>query len=495
MTIQRMIIIAVFLGLVLIVGGLWGCSGKEEDDNNIEADDDDDATVCDENNPDWTVGLLSCTPDATDGYTLISPIASHTTYLIDIHGRQVHSWKNINFPGDSAPYLLEDGSLLRSVNTAIGSNFDTGGGIAGGIERFSWEGELIWEFEYNSNKYCSHHDIEMLPNGNILIIAWQLKDSAEAIAAGRDPNMLIDDNLWPDSIIEVEPKGLKGGKIVWEWHLWDHLIQDYDPSKNNYGVVENHPELVNINFGGVAADWTHINAVDYNEKLDQIVISVHNFSEIWVIDHSTTIAEAAGHTGGNSGMGGDILYRWGNPVAYGVGNEGDQKLFGQHDAQWIPADYPGEGNFLIFNNGVGPMENFYSTVDEWIPPVDSQGMYEYVSEQAFGPESTAWTYIADNPTDFYSGNISGAQRLPTGNTLICSGNEGHIFEVTEGGKIVWSYINPVTDFGVLNQGDPVMPEGSPPTNMVYRSFRHSPGYPAFDGRDLTPGDYIEGPAD
>lgn len=508
MSIHRYVVFTLFFFLICFIG----CTSEEDDDKKTSSDsggssddddnddandddasndDDDDTSECDENNPDWTVGLLYCTPDASDGYTLIAPTSSFTTYLIDIHGRLVHSWENINFPGDSAPYLLEDGSLLRSVNSAVDSHFD-GASLAGGIERLTWDGELIWDFSYYGSNFCSHHDIELLPNGNVLMIVWQLKDSDETIAAGRDPNMLIDDELWPDSIIEIEPDGPKGGNVVWEWHMWDHLIQDFDPGEQNYGMVEDHPELININFGGPGADWTHSNAVDYNSKLDQIVLSVHNFGEIWVIDHSTTTAQAAGHTGGNSGMGGDILYRWGNPAAYQAGNESDQMLFAQHDAQWIPESYPGGGNFLVFNNLAGQLKDNYSTVDEWIPPVDSNGMYEYATGNAYGPDSPLWTYIADNPPDFFSGNISGAHRLSTGNTLICSGNQGHIFEVTEEGKTVWSYINPVAAAGILNQGDPVNEDGVPSFNMLFRSYRHAPDYPAFDGRDLTPGDYIEG---
>lgn len=110
-------------------------------------------------------------------------------------------------------------------------------------------------------------------------------------------------------------------------------------------------------------------------------------------------------------MGGDVLYRWGNPVAYGAGNEGNRKFFGQHDAQWIPEGYPGGGNLMVFNNNVSKMEKMYSTVDEWIPPVDSFGMYDFVSGQTYRPDSTVWTYIADDPTELYSDNISGAHGL------------------------------------------------------------------------------------
>ena len=129
-------------------------------------------------------------------------------------------------------------------------------------------------------------------------------------------------------IVEIEPDGPTGGNIVWEWHVWDHLVQDADPTKDNYGVIADHPELLDINFGDVeGGTWLHVNAVDYNPELDQIVICARNVSEIYIIDHSTTAEEAAGHTGGNQGHGGDFLYRWGNPLVYGRGTEDDQVIF------------------------------------------------------------------------------------------------------------------------------------------------------------------------
>jgi hypothetical protein len=384
--------------------------------------------------------------DPCDGYTLFAPEFTKNTYLIDINGEIVHGWESDYIQG-IAVYLLENGNLVRNNLPGINPTFGTTGGINGRVEVFDWNGTLIWEYEYFTSEYCLHHDIEVLPNGNILMIAWEYKTRAEAIAAGRNPNNIPAGELWPDHIIEVKPTGSSGGDIIWEWHVWDHLIQNYDSTKDNYGIVEDHPELIDINFGGRQADWNHINSIDYHEEFDQILLSSHNQNEIWIIDHSTTSAEAAGHTGGKYGKGGDLLYRWGNPQVYDTGGRVDQKLYGQHDAQWIESGCPGEGNILVFNNGMG---RGYSSVDEIIPPVDSSGNYVLSSGLAYGPEEQTWVYTAENPTDFFADKISGAQRLPNGNTLICNGPSGLFFEVTPQKEIVWEYANPFSVMGKKN---------------------------------------------
>src|SRR5262249_12700676 len=157
--------------------------------------------------------------------------------------------------------------------------------------------------------------------------------------------------------------------------------------------------------------------VAYNAELDQVMMSVYEFSEIWVIDHSTTTAEASGHKGGRSGRGGDLLYRWGNPRAYRAGAVKDQRLFGQHDSHWIAKGLPGEGHVLVFNNGMRRTGGAYSSVEEIVLPVAANGRYEYTPGKAFGPERPVWTYAAPKRTDFYAPFISGAARLPNGNTL------------------------------------------------------------------------------
>ncbi|MEJ2193245.1 MAG: aryl-sulfate sulfotransferase [Ignavibacteriaceae bacterium] len=438
---------------------------------------------------DRTVGLFLNNSASFNGYTLFAPLEYTSTYIIDNAGRLIHSWEGTNTPGMCA-YLLDNGNLLRAA--VIDNPFLGGGGEGGLIQEFNWEGDLIWEFKYSSDQYRQHHDVEKLPNGNVLVIAWENKSAEEAITAGRNPDLMMQNELWPDHIIEIQPDSNGSANIVWEWHIWDHLIQEFDPSALNYGVVSDHPELIDINFVGTApnpsgADWNHINSVDYNEELDQIMLSVRNFCEIWVIDHSTTSGEAAGHTGGNSGIGGDLLYRWGNPQTYNAGNATEQKLFLQHDAHWIQTGLPGEGNILIFNNGLFRPDGNYSTIDEITPPVDQNGNYSKIPGVPYGPENLVWIYTASNPGELFAPNVSGSQRQPNGNTLICNGPRGKFFEVTNNGELVWLYINPVVFSGPIYYEDPIPGIG----NWVFRAYRYSPDYPGFDGRDLTPGEPIE----
>jgi len=369
-----------------------------------------------------TIGLFLNDSTSFSGYTLFTPLTYTSTYLIDNNGLLVHSWQSAFVPGNSV-YLLENGHLLRAADQSGNTTF-VAGGDAGRVEEFDWEGNLVWEFEYSNNEHRLHHDIKPLPNGNVLMIAWEYKSATEAFAAGRDSASVPDEAIWPEQIIEVVPNDERGGDIVWEWHVWDHLIQDFDSTQANFGVIAEHPELIDINFLGPArgsgansaADWLHANAVEYNPELDQIMIGIPNWSELWIIDHSTTSEEAAEHTGGNSGKGGDILYRWGNPQTYQAGTFTDQQFFGQHDAEWIDSGLPGAGNILVFNNGQGRLQGDFSTIDELVAPMDGSGNYTLTPGSAYGPAEPAWSYTAPMPTDFFSPFISSAQRLPNGNT-------------------------------------------------------------------------------
>tara|TARA_Y100000590_G_scaffold449254_1_gene587098 strand:+ start:32 stop:1507 length:1476 start_codon:yes stop_codon:yes gene_type:complete len=323
------------------------------------------------------------------------------------------------------------------------------GGVGGRIQHITWDGTVLWDYIISNEIYQHHHDIQPLPNGNVLIVAWERHTSEEAFAMGRLEIENPLNEFWAEAIFEVQPEGLNGGSVVWEWHVWDHFVQDIDPELPGYGVISEHPELININYATVGssggggggqphADWLHINAVDYNEELDQIIFSSPRMNEFYIIDHSTTSQEASGHTGGNSGMGGDFLYRWGNPRVYDRGTEGDQKFFVIHGVNWIQEGAPGFGNILYYVNGNNRPEGQYSTVEELVPPVNSQGLYEINPNQAFGPESAHWVF--DDDQGFYSQMQSGAFRQLNGNTIISVAQYRRIFEVNMDGAIVWDYV-------------------------------------------------------
>jgi hypothetical protein len=235
-----------------------------------------------------------------------------------------------------------------------------------------------------------------------------------------------------------------------------------------------------------------MNSIAYNPKLDQIVLSVRGCNEIWIIDHSTNTKEAAGHSGGKHGKGGDLIYRWGNPAAYQRGTAADRQLIQQHDAQWVPDGTPGAGHITIFNNGY---ERGWSSLEEIVPPVDASGRYVLTTGKPYGPDKPVWHYEAKNRTDFFSSEISGAHRLPNGNMLVCAGVVGNLFEVTPAGETVWQYVNPMVRRGILAQGElPGKDMRGHLWNAVFKVHRYAPNDPGLKGRDLTPKGVIELPA-
>jgi hypothetical protein len=498
---------------------------------------------------------------AYQGYTLVNPMKSTKVYLIDMDGRVVHNWETDCTPAVSA-YLLDNGNLLRPGSMGKGGPAAPGAG--GRVQEYAWDGSKVWDYTFVRKDFYPHHDILRLPNGNILLVVAHKKTKDEAIAAGRRPES-AKDGVTADCIIEVKPTGKTTGDIVWEWHAWDHLVQDADKTKDNYEKVSAHPELIDINYGqsfldkkgpkdkkdkkdgkdakdlkdknkeeieklralgylggpnaggpvNLNADWTHVNGIAYNADLDQIMISIHSFSEFWIIDHSTTTKEAASHAGGKYGKGGDLLYRWGNPQAYRNGTNTDQRLFRQHNAHWIAKGLPGAGRVMVFNNGERRPDGAYSSVDEIVLPLNKDGSYDRKPGQAFGPSKADWSYTAPNKPDFFAKLISGAQRLPNGNTIICSGPDGKVFEVTPEKETVWTFVNPIKDDkgfgpgkgfpgkgfpdkGFPDKGFPDKgpgagkgPGGGPGPGGLFRANRYGLDHPAFQNRTLTPGKKLE----
>ncbi|MEZ5197690.1 MAG: aryl-sulfate sulfotransferase [Bacteroidales bacterium] len=301
---------------------------------------------------DQTVGLFYNQNPSFNGYSLFAPFRSTTTYLIDNCGRVVNSWESEYLPSCSV-YLLENGHLLRTC-LIESPTFTNIAGLGGRVEEYDWDGNLVWHYEYHAINYQQHHDIEPLPNGNILLLVWDAYTPNEAVQAGRIPANLLD-SFWSEKIVEIKPLPNNEAEIVWEWKLWDHLIQDFNAERDNFGIVSEHPELIDINFSAETGtnslfDWIHGNAIDYNEELDQIILSSRNLSEFYIIDHSTTTEEAAGHSGGTYNKGGDILYRYGNPKAYKHGINNIRQLSFQHNPHWIKKEYNNDWQIMVFSN-------------------------------------------------------------------------------------------------------------------------------------------------
>lgn len=383
------------------------------------------------------------------GYTLLAPLGSHQLTLIGMDGTPVWDIETELLPGNDIE-ILEDGTIL-GLFIAPDNPWDFGG-VGGTIQKIDASGNVLSQFPYFTEDYSVHHDIEPMSNGNILLLVTYKISVEETIEAGRDPADLTEvTEFWPERIVEVNPETFE---VVWVWDVMDHIVQDWDNSKPNYGGVSLNLQLVDINYPSMDSRWPellHTNGLDYDPDTDLIYLSVHKFSEIWVIDHSTTTQEAASHEGGRYGMGGDLVYRFGNPQAFG--NFGVPPLLDrQHYPRLIEDDRPGAGNILVYSNHTNGEEQ--STVYELALPEDLTMSGEYV-----GPE-VVWSFT--HP-DLFAPFISGADRLANGNTIIAEGDYGY-WEVSPEGEVVWQYY-------YADQGD---------FGSMWRPYRYDAGDPRLE---------------
>lgn len=348
------------------------------------------------------------------GYVLFAPMfgddsveAEGTVYLVNVHGEVVHKWEMDSRPGFYAQ-LLPNGNLLYSGVSVTDKQIPIHHG--GVLQEINWDGDVVWSYE---NDYM-HHDFNMLPSGNIAALVYQQMpvSLSEQVQGGVPGTEMEDGSMWADSIIEVD----REGNIVWRWDSWEHL----DPVQDALHPVWSRYE------------WTHSNSVRYIESdpltgSEAYLISIREINTVALIDRET----------------GDFIWRWGPGV-----------ITRQHDAR--PLD---NGNILIFDNGEGPRDTGpvldvpHSRVLE-VDPRDNGGtvVWEYAAEGLYG-----WR--------FFSAIISGAQRLPNGNTLITEGVGGRIFEVTPDKEIVWEYMNP---YGIP------MGSGQSRETWVFKALKYSP---------------------
>ena len=412
-------------------------------------------------------GLRDIDYRVTEGYTLFTPETNHNVFLINNCGEVVNEWEFTERPGATC-YLLNNGNLLRAGKA--------------GLEIRDWENNVLWSFSMSTLGVNQHHDIEPMPNGNILCLIADNYTPAEIIAKGRNSNK-IGRRFKLDKLIELKPIGTDEAEVVWEWTFYDHLIQDIDPEKPNYGDVASHPELLDINFdNGHDEDFTHVNGIDYNPTLDQVMLSVRHLSEIMVIDHSTTTEEAKGSTGGNFNRGGNFLWRWGNPQTYKQGTAADQILFFPHDTKWVEEGYEDAGKVSVFNND-GDGNEVYSSI-HLISPVIENNSYK-LENNVFLPHDDDWSWEGVVLGErVYESKKSGTHVLPNGNFMMCETSKGQITEISRDGEVLWVYRNP--------SGTKIYEQNEEPTsNTIFRAEKYPPDFVGFIGKDMSPKHLIQ----
>ena len=413
-----------------------------------------------------TIGLMLNSSEAYNGYTLYSSNQYTSTFLINNCGQVINEWESDHTPG-LASYLSHDGSLVRAGVYRDGNSFIKAG-TGGILQRIDWNGIVEWEILINNDTLGLHHDFHLMDNGNILAIGWERVDKDAAISAGREPELFDENELWSEVVLEIKPIGSDSFDIVWQWNLWDHLIQDFDIEKDNYGIVSERAELINVNyFSSLDKDWIHLNSIYFDEELDQIILSAREFNEIWIIDHSTTTVEASSHEGGNFESGGDIVFRWGNDSSFNF-LETDSKLNKQHNAE-----FQSDGSILVYNNNSDiPLDSEIIR----ITPLFENG--KYVFDNYYRLTKDPEYLLKEVASEFSSPILSSVETLPNGNILVNKGDNSEFREYNTDGDLVWFYKGTLSLFGPLEQG-------SFTTGQTFKILKYSVSDSRFDEVDTS----------
>jgi hypothetical protein len=371
-----------------------------------------------------------------EGFTLYAPLGGGTgldgtneVYLIDMKGNVVHIWTVEHAPGLYG-FLLPNGNLLYGGNTRE-LQPTPGGGGGGTIQEIDWDGNVVWEYTGTEISKYMHHDFDKLPNGNILVLVWEemRPENIDRVKGGIDGTEFEDPDtgekkIWSDAIYEID---YETKEIVWEWHAEDEL------------VIENYP-LGPLNN---RHEWTHGNSVVYLPEGNSfngkpaVMTMFRQPDVVMIIDYATK----------------EVLWEWG---------PGEIKV--PHDPTLLD-----NGNILLFDNGMQKPD----TMRSGIPA-------SRVLEVNPNTNEIEWEYTGDGLRNFrfFSGVISGAQRLPNGNTLICEGVPGRIFEVTRGEKIEYDEDTPDAMRNQLFDNEIVWEYHNPHyasnmvENAVFRAYRY-----------------------
>jgi len=452
-------------------------------------------------------GLQQWDPSkAYNGYTIFTPqqARSAPVYLIDMEGNVINTWT-----GQTNASLLENG------NMSIGRT-----------ER-DWDDNIVSSDEGRCKDYAKIWN-KKLEAYTVICMVGDSYTNEDFWAAGGDPTIDYVAEGKGGKQYAVEETDMDGN-LVWYWRYIDHSIQDRDAAWPNYvedgKTIADYPNKLDAYWKtdqshstgsdeGMVYDWHHLNAVDYNEDLGYVAMNSKHWSEFYVVDHEATFVSTAADFAADpvaalqanidaaASDAGDFIYRFGNPSAYQQGEapsfmqQGNQQMWGSHNIEWIKEGRPGFGNFTIFDNGCYDPRGQRSTILEinpYIAGIDGETGEPIISDVYVNPpdagyqpngisNQVVWSYSSREPNSLQSTNASGTQRLPNGNTFICSSRSGHLFEITPDGEVVWEYVNPMGTQGALDY----LKDSQGNANAVFRAYRYGPDHPAFAGKDLTP---------
>ena len=387
-----------------------------------------------------------------NGYTLFQATMFRGTevgaVLIDMNGNVVNQWKGL----DGIPNkMLPGGYVMGSSGTR---NPKYGSQDQLDVVQVDWEGNVVWKFDRyelvkdprRKPKWMArqHHDFQregnpvgyyvpgmepLVDGGNTLILCHKNVHNPEISG-----NPLLD-----DVVIEVTWEG----QVVWEWMCSKHF-EEMGFSEEAKNTISRHPYSRNV--AGSPGDWMHLNsmsALGPNNWFDSGDERFHPDNIIWSSRNANIIAIIDKKMG-------NIVWKLGPDYS---GTEQLKKMgwiIGQHHAHMIPRGLPGEGNILVFDNGG---QAGYGSPNPGSPTGMGNGLRDYSRVLEFDPTTleVVWSNTPVEPGRrdgpqagfrIYSSNISSAQRLPNGNTMVTEGAGGRIFEVTREYEIVWEYVSP-----------------------------------------------------
>ena len=340
-------------------------------------------------------------------------LGANTSVVINKDGEIIQEYNFENRLGNDIE-RLPNGEFLGIFKPMTKTHISFGGS-GGVLRRINADQQTLWQYVISSETELAHHDLERLPNGNVMTIVWEKISTEQAIALGAQTEVPI----YLEKLVEIDPNT---DEIVWQWRSADHLIQDVDDSASTYGNIRQYPRKIDINYNSHIedGDWMHANGIVYDHTRDLVFMTVNFYDEVWVIDHSTTTAQASTASGGNYGVGGDLVYRFGNPAAYG-------------SAQPPIFDHVHHPNFSNDNN---TQMLFYSNGETAEKSIVFE--LQLPAQLSLDPNTEnlpAIVWQFSHPEMYYR-IVSGAVKLPNGNVLICEGDFG-FWEINPSGHVVW----------------------------------------------------------